>query len=123
MHAPPGPVRVPSAAATRKATVWIGSGGDGLFGAAVLALGRSGRQVAGQARGAGLDRWRIAEHHLPAPRLDVLVRHDDDEVDDGQEDDEVDHHGNERADSHAGLRVAGLAELDAEADRLSTLEP
>src|SRR5260370_2375878 len=56
-------------------------GGGGLVGAAVLTLRRGGRQVAGQARRTGLDRCRIAEHHLPAPGLDGLVGHDDEEVD------------------------------------------
>src|SRR2546430_1974458 len=59
-----------------------------------------------RSRRAGLDRGRVAEHHLPAPGLDGLVGHDDEEVDHGHEDGEVDDRGNERAEIHQRLRVA-----------------
>jgi hypothetical protein len=84
------------------------SGGDeGLVRAAVLALGGGGREVAGQARGAGLDGRRVTEHHLAASALDHLVGNDNQEVDHGHEDDEVDDGGDESAEIHQGLGVAG----------------
>jgi hypothetical protein len=82
---------------------------------AVLALGRGGRQVAGQAGRAGLDRGRVAEHHLPAPRLDHLVGHDDEEVDHGHEDREVDDGRDEPAEVQQRLDVA-VADLHPQAD-------
>jgi hypothetical protein len=44
---------------------------------------------------------------LPAPRLDVLIGHDDKEVDRRDEDDEVDDRGNELADVYERLEIAG----------------
>src|SRR5580704_16537477 len=83
-------------------------GGDGrLLRAAVLALGGRGRKVAGQARGAGLHRRRVTEHHLPAPGLDHLVRHHDEEVHHGHQDEKGDDRGDEGAEFHERLGVAG----------------
>jgi len=92
------------------------SGGDGwLFRAAVLALGGGRREVAGQAGRAGLDGRRIAEHDLAAPRLDVLVGRDNQELHHRDKDDEIDDRGNERAEIQESLRIAGLPELYAQA--------
>src|ERR1700730_8750999 len=91
------------------------SGGGGLVRAAVLALGRGGRQVAGQARRAGLDRGRVAEHDLTAPGLHHLVGHDDEEVNHGYEDDEVDDAGDELAKIHECLRVM-VADIETQAE-------
>jgi hypothetical protein len=91
-----------------------GGGGDGLIRAAVLALGRGGRQVTGQASRAGLDRRRVAEHDLPVPRLDMLVGHDDKEVHHRDEDDEVDDRGNEQAEVYERLGIS-RADFHAEA--------
>ena len=94
-------------------------GRDGwLVRAAVLALGRGSRQVGGQAGRAGLHRRRIAEHRGPAAGRDHLVRHDNHEVHDGHEDNEVDHRGDERADVQERRRVARRTELPAEPDRV-----
>src|SRR5580704_4122826 len=95
------------ATSDRTAAASGGGGSSGLVSAAVLALGRGGRQIAGQARRAGLDRRRVAEHHLPAPRLDVLVRHDDKEIHHGHEDNEIDDRGYEGAEIYDRLRIIG----------------
>jgi hypothetical protein len=50
---------------------------------------------------------RVGEYFLPAPGVDVLVGHHDDEVDHGHDDDEVDDRGDERADIPAGDRISG----------------
>jgi hypothetical protein len=99
------------------------SSSSGLLGAAVLALGRGGRQVTGQAGRAGLDRRGIAEHRLATARLDVLVGHDDDEIDHGHEDDEVNDGRDECAEIHECLVIASIAELDAQPDGCAALEP
>src|SRR6202044_418579 len=98
-----------------------GSGGR-LLAAAVLAFAGGGGQVAGQAVRAGLDRRRIAEHHLTAAGLDVLIGHHDEEVDNGDENNEINDRGDEGAKVHKGLRIVVAAELDAQALGAAALE-
>src|SRR5262249_12483063 len=68
---------------------------------------------------AGLHRRGVAEHRLSAPGLDGLVRHHDDEVDDGHEDDEVDDRGNELADIDERLGVM-VADIESQASACRT---
>src|SRR5450755_4156509 len=91
-----------------------GSGGR-LIGAAVLAFAGGGGQIAGQARRASLYRRGIAEHHLTATGLNMLIRHHDEEVDNSDENDEINDRGDKGAKIQKGLRVVRAAELDTQA--------
>src|SRR2546430_8848475 len=74
-----------------------------------------------RSRRAGLDRGRVAEHHLPAPGLDGLVGHDDEEVDHGHEDGEVDDRGNERAEIHQRRSEEHTSELQSQSNLVCRL--
>ena len=80
----------------------------------LAAAGRSLDRQAGQVlTGAGSPKttW-------PSAGLDVLVGHHDEEIDHGDEDDEIDNCGNKGAKIDEGLGVMRRAELDAQAGRL-----
>ena len=71
----------------------------------MLALGRGGVQVIGQARWTGLGRRRVAKYYLTPLRHDELVGHDDQEIHDRHENDEVDDRGDERSE----VQICGIA--------------
>ena len=70
----------------------------------MLALGSGGVQVVGQARWTGLGRRRVAKHNLTPLRHNQLVGHDDKEIDDCHEDDEVD----DRLDKSPDVQISGV---------------
>jgi hypothetical protein len=70
----------------------------------VLALGRGGVQVIGQARWTGLGRRRVAKHGLTPLRHNKLVGHDDEEVHDRHEDDELD----DPRDKRSEIQISGI---------------
>src|SRR5436309_13884828 len=86
-----------------------GSGGHGQLAGAVLALGGGHRDVGRLAVGARSGGRRGAEDGPAAPLHVRAVRDHDEEIDDGHEDDEVDHRADERAEVDA-LPVEGPAE-------------
>ena len=71
----------------------------------MLALGRGGVQIIGQARWTGLGRRWVAKYYLIPLCHDELIGHDDHEIHDRHENDEVDDRGNERSE----LQICGIA--------------
>ena len=71
----------------------------------MLALGRGGVQVIGQARWTGLGRRWVAKYYLTPLRHDELVGHDDHEIHDRHENDEVDDRGDKRSE----VQICGIA--------------
>jgi hypothetical protein len=93
--APVSALRLGTAARPRIAALASGECTGANLRPTVFASRRSGVEVVGEARRAGLCRGRVTEHRLPLSRHDCFVGQDDHEINDGHKHDEIDDRGYE----------------------------